>query len=600
VCTKPAGIWCYDVETGREIWQCPLNTPAYFPAFSADGNALVAGDKAGMVHVWDAATGKESSSFRAGMAGCSNSVRVTFDGKAIATNCDYVLDTTAVAIWDAATGKLLSDLPGHAAGIQAAGFTPDGSALHTIGREGTIRRWNVVSGNEENRASAEPTSYLAVSPDGKTLFTGATNDGTLSMLDAQTGRVKRSFAAFARTLAGLALTADGRQIVAAGRDTDDEKSYLVRFFDADTSAKLREFGGSDAKIEQLAVSADGNVVATSHLGRRVFLWDASGKKLSEQVGLSRRIASFTQGHSPFAIGSIGLSPDGRWLAYSDQEEGVALVDARTGRETGRAKLKVYYQEAAARYELHDVLAFSADGKMIAWSGVESTSDILLIEVYTGKVRRRLRGDSYPVQRLVFSPDGSKLLTAGPDGSALIWNVFGQMAIAANAALPQDPEGLWAALADEDSTKAYRTICPLVATPEQAVGMLKTHLKPTPPVDEQRYLELVKSLESDQFAERTKATEELAALGDAALPLIRQTLAGQPSLEARRRLEALLAKSEGPVSAPEPLRTLRAIEVLEHIGTAEAKQVLTKLADGAAAAMVTREAKAALERLDRLK
>jgi hypothetical protein len=112
--------------------------------------------------------------------------------------------------------------------------------------------------------------------------------------------------------------------------------------------------------------------------------------------------------------------------------------------------------------------------------------------------------------------------------------------------------------------------------------------------------LVKSLESDQFAERAKATEELAALGDAALPLIRHTLAGQHSLEVRRRLEALLAKSEGPVSAPEPLRTLRAIEVLEHIATVEARQVLTKLADGAAAAMVTREAKASLERLNKRK
>jgi hypothetical protein len=456
----------------------------------------------------------------------------------------------------------------------------------------------VVTGNEENRASAEPTSCLAVSPDGKTLFTAAATDGTVSFLDAQTGRVQRSFAALAKTAVGLALTADGKQIVAAGQDTDDEKSYLVRFFDAATGAKLREFGGSDAKIEQLAVSADGNVVATSHLRRRVFLWDASGKKVLEQASQSHRSAAFARGHTPFGIGSIGLSPDGRWLAYSDQEQGVPIIDTRTGREAARAKLNVYYQNLSARNELHDVLAFSPDGKMIAWSGVESTSDIFLIEVSTGKVRRRLNGDSYPVQRLVFFPDGSRLMTAGPDGSALIWDVFGHTAIAGKADAPQDPEALWAALADEDATKAYRAICQLVAMPEQAVGMLKTHLKPTPPVDEQRYRQLVKNLDSDQFAERTNAADELAALGDAALPLIRQTLARQPSLEARRRLEALLAKSEGPISAPEPLRMLRAIEVLEHIGTPEAKQVLTKLADGAAAAMVTQDAKASLERLNK--
>jgi hypothetical protein len=42
--------------------------------------------------------------------------------------------------------------------------------------------------------------------------------------------------------------------------------------------------------------------------------------------------------------------------------------------------------------------------------------------------------------------------------------------------------------------------------------------------------------------------------------------------------------------------LRAIEVLEHIGTPEARQVLDTLARGAAVARVTQEAKASLKRL----
>jgi hypothetical protein len=42
--------------------------------------------------------------------------------------------------------------------------------------------------------------------------------------------------------------------------------------------------------------------------------------------------------------------------------------------------------------------------------------------------------------------------------------------------------------------------------------------------------------------------------------------------------------------------LRAIEVLERIGTPGAQELLRKLAGGAAAARQTREAKAALQRL----
>jgi hypothetical protein len=52
------------------------------------------------------------------------------------------------------------------------------------------------------------------------------------------------------------------------------------------------------------------------------------------------------------------------------------------------------------------------------------------------------------------------------------------------------------------------------------------------------------------------------------------------------------------SAGQTLRSLRAIEVLEHLATPEARQVLQKLAEGAPNVRLTREAKAALARLEK--
>jgi hypothetical protein len=72
------------------------------------------------------------------------------------------------------------------------------------------------------------------------------------------------------------------------------------------------------------------------------------------------------------------------------------------------------------------------------------------------------------------------------------------------------------------------------------------------------------------------------------------LNGQPSPEAGKRIDAILARLQDPPS-DESLRALRAVQVLEYIGTAEARDVLRKLADGAPASQ-TREAKTAVERI----
>jgi hypothetical protein len=60
----------------------------------------------------------------------------------------------------------------------------------------------------------------------------------------------------------------------------------------------------------------------------------------------------------------------------------------------------------------------------------------------------------------------------------------------------------------------------------------------------------------------------------------------------------LDKLAGVGAKGEPLRQARAVEVLEHIATPQAREVLRQLAAGAPGAWLTREAKAALERMER--
>src|SRR5262249_26780395 len=115
---------------------------------------------------------------------------------------------------------------------------------------------------------------------------------------------------------------------------------------------------------------------------------------------------------------------------------------------------------------------------------------------------------------------------------------------------------------------------------------------------QRLRRWLADLDSEVYAARETAQKELAAVGELAAPALEQALAREPSPEARRRLQALVDKLQGPITQPELLRAVRAVAVLEDIATPEARQLLERLAAGAPEARLTQEAKAALERLDR--
>ncbi len=65
---------------------------------------------------------------------------------------------------------------------------------------------------------------------------------------------------------------------------------------------------------------------------------------------------------------------------------------------------------------------------------------------------------------------------------------------------------------------------------------------------------------------------------------------------RRRLEALLAGLEGARFTSERQRLLRAVEVLEYVGTPEARRVLRRVVHDAPEADLARAAEAALRRL----
>lgn len=224
-------------------------------------------------------------------------------------------------------------------------------------------------------------------------------------------------------------------------------------------------------------------------------------------------------------------------------------------------------------------------------------------IRSGILERQWQAHTSLVMHLDISADSRTLLT-GDGITALVWNLAELLPKEKRERgdlSPADMSACWADLKADDATRAYRAVWRLAAAPDQAVPFLRERLRPAREPDStnvERIVQLIADLDNDAFAAREKASRELATLGKEAEPALRKALASGPSVESKRRIEELLRNltESLPSPPPEQLRQLRALAVLEYAATPEAKECLQTLAGGVAEARLTREAKAALERI----
>jgi hypothetical protein len=241
-------------------------------------------------------------------------------------------------------------------------------------------------------------------------------------------------------------------------------------------------------------------------------------------------------------------------------------------------------------------AFSPDGRTLASGRFDGTVQVW--DVATGKSVRHFEGHQARVFCLTFSPDGMNLASGSEDGTGLVWDLSGGR-FRAGVPTPQELESLWTGLRSTDATMAYQAMWTLAGSPQAATSFLNSkvqHLSSDSAQQSLRIRRWITELDNDLFSIRQKAADELERLGTLAEPALRSALLNHPSTEARRRMEGILVGLQERTLPPETLRGIRAIGVLEQIGTPEAKAVLQNLATGAPEARLTQEAIVSLERL----
>ncbi len=468
-----------------------------------------------------------------------------------------------------------------AGAVHTLAFAPDGRTVAGGGNFARLQLWDAVDGKDLHdfaETTAGPNA-VAFAPDGKALASAGHRYG-LSLFDPDTGKELRRFdtQASPQGFWALAFSPDGKALAAGGVFGE------VLIFEVETGRRLLDVQSGPSPVLALAFSADGKtLVAGKQLAGGIHQWDvASGKEV-------RKVNARQNCHS------INFSPDGTVAAWVGDDLGVRFTETATGKELRRADLP----------QPRDIqrLVFSADGRTVALGGIDRT--VRLIEVASGKECGSFTGHSGRVAGLAFTTDGRALATGSDDTTVLVWDVTGR-GRGGPVAKPsaKDLDAFWSDLASDDAARAYRAAWALAAAPAEAVPHLRSRLAPAAEADDKRIARLIADLDADDFDVRDKAAAELEGLGKAAAAALRKVLQDPPSVEVRVRAMKLMDRlgegkaAEGAGPSGVQLRGQRAVAALEYAGTAEARKLLAELAKGSSESALTREAKAAVERLER--
>jgi RNA polymerase sigma factor (sigma-70 family) len=506
-------------------------------------------------------------------------------------------------------GRPIRSLLGHINRLTSVAYSPDGTSIATASWDGTVRIWDAKTGKEVRRLglddtkgarlqSEEPSSntfhQIAFSSDNAFLVTvkrESTDRFVVIVWDRRTGAKVRTFPADG---ASFAILSDGK-LIACG------EYQVIRFYELATGKRVRELHGGEKqlRIASLTFSPDSKTLIS--MGHPPTPQRGDGiTRLTIMPDVMRLWDVATGQERPSAlngrvVGSHGCQPvvfstDGRTVVHASGYD-IILREVATGGE--RAKLTGHKSNLFA-------FALSPDGRTLASGSMDGT--VRLWGLPSGKEVGRLGKEVDPfkggwVLAVAFSPDGRTLVSGGLNKTAEIWDVSritGRRRQPAERS-PADLEADWRDLAG-DAAAGYTALGRLVSSPGRAVAFLGKQLQSMEPVDIRRIERLIAELDDERFEVRERAAKELEALAFRAAPALRKALAGKPSLEVRRRLEALLHRLDSGSLSAETVRQIRAVEALESIGNPEARRLLDKLAAGPSETRRTQEAKSAVGRL----
>jgi WD40 repeat protein len=390
-------VTLWDLATGEVRYQMVGHRDDVLTvAYSPDGATVVSGSKDSTLILWSAETGRKLTEFDTGHTAPVRSVTYTPDSATIIS----AAEDGSIIVWDAAGGAKLRELGGIDRRIQelSLAVTGDGRRVLAGSSNGRLTIWDITNEAVEQyyEGHRDFVNSVEFSPDERRALTAST-DNTLMLWDVATGDILATLEGHDAAVNRAVFRPDGVEIASGG---DDGR---VLIWDAATGAPLRDLDAGDA-VTGLAYTRDGASLLVATYSDGLFRLNPSdGTVEREYTGHTRRVLT------------LAVSPDGESMATSGADGTIIVWDIASGAITRRHERA----NGAVRPSRVLALAYHPGGDGLLFGTL--AGELSLWNLAGNRIETFDRGD-YGVWSLAFSPDGRFAVSGLADGTLTLWDV----------------------------------------------------------------------------------------------------------------------------------------------------------------------------------
>lgn len=326
-------------------------------------------------------------------------------------NGDRLVSASAdgtLRIWDVETGETLHVLTGHSGPVRAVAMDTEyisglrgriAEQIVSASDDRTLRVWNAESGEEMAVLDGDNETLHCIALQDRRRIVTWSRMGDLKIYHVDGHEPPGWLGSPGMSVGGALVTADDRKLILWSRSLV-QGQVRIAVWDLERGQEVASFRGPESPFVASAVTPDGSRLVVGSMVGGVGVWDL----------VKQQSVTWIPGHSG-PITAIQMSQDGEWALTASWDGTLRILDLRkmTSLEMG-IDHKDRVLACAMNWDARAAVSASADRTLYLWRLEEGQG-------------RRLTGHEDQVTGCAFTRDGTRVVSCSLDGTLAIWDAL---------------------------------------------------------------------------------------------------------------------------------------------------------------------------------